>query len=97
MRDAVEAAGYPVADFRRFAAQAARYRPYWPPYHEPTDKPGLFWTDALKRGIGYMLVDYVLRYGLAMPTETGWEAPLADRADAHVRAVLAGIEAFEKG
>jgi hypothetical protein len=97
MRDAVEAAGYPLADFAGFAAKAAHYRPYWPPYHQPTDKPGLFWTDGLKRGIGYILVDYVLRYGFAMPTETGWEAPLADRADCHVRAILAGIEAFEKG
>lgn len=97
MRDAVEAGGYPLADFAGFAAKAAHYRPFWPPYHQPTDKPGLFWTDGLKRGIGYILVDYVLRYGFAMPTETGWEAPLADRADCHVRAVLAGIEEFEKG
>jgi hypothetical protein len=96
MRDAVEAAGYPLLDFADFAAKAAHYRPYWPPYHQPTDQPGLFWTDGLKRGIGYILVDYVLRYGFSMPTETGWEAPLADRADCHVRAVLAGVEAFEK-
>jgi hypothetical protein len=96
MRDAVEATGFPLAEFADFAAMAARYRPYWPIYHQPTDKPGLFWTDALKRGIGYILVDYVLRYGFAMPTETGFEAPLAERADCHVRAVLAGIEEFEK-
>ncbi len=54
-------------------------------------------SDGLKRGIGYILVDYVLRYGFSMPTETGFEAPLADRADCHFRAVLAGIEEFEKG
>jgi hypothetical protein len=96
MRSAVEAAGYPLADFAGFAAKAAHYRPYWPPYHQPTDKAGLFWTDGLKRGIGYILVDYVLKYGFAMPTETGWEAPLAERADCHVLAVLAGIEAFEQ-
>jgi hypothetical protein len=97
MRDAVEADGFPLLDFATFAAQAAHYRPYWPPYHQPTDKPGLFWTDALKRGIGYILVDYVLRYGFAMPTETGWGAPLAERVESHVVAVLAGIRAFEEG
>ncbi|HEY8884524.1 MAG TPA: hypothetical protein VIO35_04365 [Chloroflexota bacterium] len=46
--------------------------------------------------IGSILVDYVLRYGFAMSTETGAEAPLADRADYHVRAVLAGLQAFEQ-
>jgi hypothetical protein len=96
MRDAVAAAGYPMADFASHAAAAARYRPYWPPYHQPSDEPGLFWTDGLKRGIGYILVDYVLRYGFAMPTETGVEAPLADRVDCHVRAVLAAIRVFEE-
>jgi hypothetical protein len=96
MRDAVEATGYPMADFAAFAAKAARYRPYWPPYHQFSGEPGLFWTDGLKRGIGYILVDYVLRYGFAMPTETGAEASLAARAECHVRAVLAGMQAFEE-
>jgi hypothetical protein len=95
MRDAVAAAGYPMADIASHLARAARYRPYWPIYHTDGGEPGLFWTDGLKRGIGYILVDYVLRYGFAMPTETGVEAPLSDRVDCHVRAVLAGIRAFE--
>jgi hypothetical protein len=96
MRSAVEAAGYPMADYAAFVARAVQYRPYWPPYHQPSGLPGLFWTDGLKRGIGYILVDYVLRWGFAMPTETGAEAPLAERADCHVRAILAGIAAYEE-
>jgi hypothetical protein len=97
MRDAVAASGYPLADLASHVERAKRYRPYWPIYHTDSGEPGLFWTEALKRGIGYILVDYVLRYGFAMPTETGAELPLADRAACHVRAVLSGLRAYEEG
>lgn len=95
MHRAVADAGHPLADFDEYVAHMRRFRPYWPPYYEPSGRPGLFWVDGTKRGIGYILVDYVLRFGFSMPIETGWESPLAVRVDSHMRAVLGGVAEFE--
>jgi hypothetical protein len=95
MLDAVSAGGYPLADFEGFISYHRDARPFWPPYQEPGGRPGLFWTDGLKRGIGHILVDFNLQFGYCMPTESSMEAPLEDRIDCHVRAVLAGIAMFE--
>ncbi|MGH2457593.1 MAG: hypothetical protein ACRDIY_01860 [Chloroflexota bacterium] len=95
MWTAVEEAGYPLLDFDRLVARYSQYLPYWPRYHQPSGRPGLFWTDGLKRGIGYILADYALRFGFSMPIETGGQAPLAQRVDCHVRAVSAGVAALE--
>jgi hypothetical protein len=95
MRTALVDAGYPLADFDQFVAGARRYRPYWKPYHQSSGLSGLFWTDGVRRGIGFNLADYALRFGFSMPIETGAEASLADRTDCHVRAVMAGVAAYE--
>jgi hypothetical protein len=95
MRTALVDAGYPLADFDQFVAGARMYRPYWKPYHQPSGLSGLFWTDGVRRGIGFNLADYALRFGFSMPIETGAEASLADRTDCHLRAVMAGVAAFE--
>ena len=95
MLDAVADAGYPLADFDGFIRYHRQARPFWPPYQQPGSRPGLFWTDGLKRGIGYILTDFNLRFGYCMPTESPMEAPLAHRVECHVRAVLAGVAKFE--
>jgi hypothetical protein len=95
MRTALVEAGYPLADFDQFVTGARAYRPYWTPYHQPSGLSGLFWTDGVRRGIGFNLADYALRFGFSMPIETGAEASLADRTDCHVRAVMAGVAAYE--
>lgn len=95
MLDAVAASGHPLAEFDAFIRYHRDARPFWPPYQEPGNRPGLFWTDGLKRGIGYILVDFNLQFGYCMPTESSMETPLEDRVDCHVRAVLAGIAQFE--
>jgi len=96
MRTALVDAGYPLADFDQFLAGARRYRPYWKPYHQSSGLSGLFWTDGVRRGIGFNLADYALRFGFSMPIETGAEASLADRTDCHVRAVMAGVAEYER-
>lgn len=94
MYDAALQSGYPPADYDAFIARQRGYRPYWPHYFQPSDRPGLLWVDGSKRGY-YALADYALRFGISCPIETGSEGSLAARVECQVSAVKAGVAQFE--
>ncbi|MHB1130955.1 MAG: M14 family metallopeptidase [Chloroflexota bacterium] len=96
MHAAALGSGYPPADYDALVARQRGYRPYWPSYFQPSERPGLFWVDGSQRGY-YCLADYALRFGLSCPIETGAEGPLAERVECQVRAVKAGIAAYQAG
>jgi hypothetical protein len=96
MLDAVAARGFTLMELDTAEEWQKSARPFFPPYRADGGRPGLFWTDGLLRGIGYILADYALKFGLSMPIETGFADSLSDRVEAQVVAVQAGIQAYEE-
>ena len=94
MSDAVRAAGYATATLAELRTEGGISATFFDCYTDLGNGVTPYYTDDRGEGLNFM--DYCRRFGVAVGTEAGQRAPLADRVEMVYLATIGGIRAWER-